>query len=424
MRRATLLNGVASVSVMGTGSGTAFEDLLDPRFLQPMYQPIVDVATSKVVAVEALARWPELDVSPDVAFARAIELGRLAELDRACRNQAIDNALAHGLPPRFGLFVNIEPSTITAAAAHDLVARTRGELQIVVEITERKIASRPAELLTALRELRRAQCSIALDDVGAEPASLGFLPLIAPSVVKLDVSLVTKWPDEDQGAILAAVWAFAERTGARILAEGIETERHLQQALAFGATLGQGWYFGRAAPLGVFDEHDEALLADRGALDSAPTPFACVEPSRIHVGTKGQLLGISHHIENQGVSLATPSILLSTFQGAENFTPDTAKRYAALSERCLMVGALGVGLAAEPVPGVRGVRLSENDALLGEWVVVVVGAHHVAALIARDLGDTDPVPDHERRFEFVVTHDYDTVLNAARSLLERLSSLD
>jgi EAL domain-containing protein (putative c-di-GMP-specific phosphodiesterase class I) len=406
------------VSVWGGGS---FEDLLDPRFLQPLYQPIVDIRATKVVAVEALARWPELEMTPDVAFARAIELGRLAELDQACRNQAIDTALAHGLSPRFGLFVNIEPSTITAAAAQDLVARTRGELQLVVEITERNIASRPSELLKALGELRQARCSIALDDVGAEPASLGFLPLIAPSVVKLDVSLVTKWPDEEQGAILAAVWAFAERTGARILAEGIETERHLHQALAFGATLGQGWYFGRAAPLEEFDEPDEVLLADVATPRTAVTPFACVEPSKVRVGTKGQLLGISHHIENQGVSLATPPILLSTFQGAENFTPDTAKRYSVLSRRCLMVGALGVGLAPEPVPGVRGVQLSADDALLGEWVVVVVGAHYVAALISKDLGDVDPVPDHERRFEFVVTHDYDTVLTAARSLLERLS---
>jgi len=52
--------------------------------------------------------------------------------------------------------------------------------------------------------------------------------------VKLDISLIQRWPEVEQGAILTAVSAHAERTGALILAEGVETERHLEQALALG----------------------------------------------------------------------------------------------------------------------------------------------------------------------------------------------
>ena len=55
----------------------------------------------------------------------------------------------------------------------------------------------------------------------------------------------------------------------------------------------------------------------------------------------------------------------------------------------------------------------------GEWVIAVVGAHYAGALIAHDLGDTGP--DRDRRFAFILTHDYATVLAAARSLLDRVT---
>ena len=62
-----------------------FDELLQRQHLLPAFQPIIDLATMATVAVEALARWPHLDVAPDVAFQQAKELGRLDELDSACR---------------------------------------------------------------------------------------------------------------------------------------------------------------------------------------------------------------------------------------------------------------------------------------------------------------------------------------------------
>jgi EAL domain-containing protein (putative c-di-GMP-specific phosphodiesterase class I) len=398
-----------------------FDGLLDQDNLQPAFQPIVDLASRRTVGVEALARWPQLGVTPDEAFKSAHQLGRLAELDTACRNAAIDAALAHGLPKNFALFVNLEPSTITRQSARDLVERTKGQLTIVAEITERALTSRPAELLIAVRELRAANCSIALDDVGAVPESLALLALVGPSVIKLDISLVQRWPDTRQGAILAAVSAYAERTGARVLAEGIETEAHLQQALALGATLGQGWYFSRPGPLESFTSPETPLLEHRTLHATPATPFSSLHGALTRVGQKGLLLGISHHLESQGLFLETPPVIVSAFQDARRFTPDTARRYSQLSQRCPLVAALGVGLDDEPAPGVRGVQLALDDPLRGEWVVAVVGTHYLGALIAKDLGDDERVPDRERRFAFVVTHNHETVLGAARSLLERVA---
>jgi EAL domain-containing protein (putative c-di-GMP-specific phosphodiesterase class I) len=402
----------------------AFEDLLQRHQLQPVFQPIVDLSTMATVGAEALARWPQLAVTPDFAFHQARELGRVGELDAACRNAALDDALAHGLPERFSLFVNLEPSTISAESARQLIDRTAGKFTVVAEITERALTTRPAELLRAVHELREADCAIALDDVGAVPESLALLHFLAPSVVKLDISLVQRWPEGEQGAILAAVAAYAERTGARILAEGVETEDHLEQALALGATLGQGWYFARPGSLGVLSSPEEPLFEPQLVRRTPSSPFAGVDPSKTRVGKKGLLLAISHHLESQGLYLETPPVVMGAFQDAERFTPDTARRYELLAERCSLVAALGVGLAQEPAPGVRGVELSLDDPVRGEWVVAIVGTHYLGALIAKDLGDDDSVADRDRRFSFVVTHDHETVLAAARSLLERVAPLD
>jgi len=78
----------------------------------------------------------------------------------------------------------------------------------------------------------------------------------------------------------------------------------------------------------------------------------------------------------------------------------------------------GVGLGDGPAPGVRGASLVANEQLAGEWNVVVVGPHHAAALIARDLGDGGP--DLERRYADTLVEDRELALRAARALMLRI----
>ena len=230
-----------------------FERFVETGSLQPAYQPIVDLTTRAVVGFEALARWPNLaDATPDVVFEAARENGRTLELDWACRLAALEGALAFGLDRRHVLFVNVEPETLgrgVPKAAEPILAAAQSELRVVIELTERSLARHPAELLRLVEWARTNGWGIALDDVGAEPASLALLPFLAPDVIKLDISLVRQRPTSDQAAIMAAVMAHSEHTGAVVLAEGIETQAHLDQALALGATLGQGWLLGRPGPL-------------------------------------------------------------------------------------------------------------------------------------------------------------------------------
>ncbi len=91
--------------------------VLSRRAIDPLFQPIVEIATGDTVAYEALARGP-VDGPlrmPQELFDTAREAGRLDELDELCRTRAVESAVEAGLRAPFGLFVNVEPAAIPAA---------------------------------------------------------------------------------------------------------------------------------------------------------------------------------------------------------------------------------------------------------------------------------------------------------------------
>lgn len=172
----------------------SFDDLLSPVALRPAFQPIVDLAEGHVVGFEALARWPGVpDATPDRMFAEAHALGRTAELDWACRLAALRTALDSGLDPACTLFLNVEPSSIGhawPAGADEVLTSAQGHFRIMLELTERALFVDPAKLVATVDMARRRGWGIALDDVGADRASLALLPFIEPDVIKLDLSLI------------------------------------------------------------------------------------------------------------------------------------------------------------------------------------------------------------------------------------------
>ncbi len=412
-----------------SASRAAFHDVLRTDGVRSVFQPIVVLATGQVAAYEALARGPVGPLErPDQLFAAAREAGLLAELDEACRRAAFRGALTHGLLAPVTLFVNVEPEVLDTAPLADLLdlaAAEPGELRVVLEITERALASQPAELLRTVRRVRELGWGIALDDVGADPASLAFMPLLRPDVVKLDLRLVQDQPSPAVAQIMNAVNAYAEESGALLLAEGIETEQHLATALALGATLGQGWLFGRpvAAPPALDPSTVRPLRLPHPPPASTEeledSPFACLPIGTVLTRSpKGLLVELSKHLEREALRLGETCVVTSTFQHQRHFTPATTARYRRLAERTGFVCALGEDLVDAPAPGVRGATLAPGDPVLGEWDVVVLSPHYSAALVARDLGDTGP--DRDRMFEYALTYHRDTAVRAARGLLARL----
>ncbi len=268
---------------------------------------------------------------------------------------------------------------------------------------------------------------ITLDDVGADPGSLALLPLLRPDVIKLDLRLVQDEPDAQSAQIVNAVNAEAERSGAVVLAEGIETAAHLAVAQSLGATLGQGWLLGRPALLPT-----PTALAARSVISATAVPITTRTPTpegaspfdlvaaerSVRQASKSLLLEVSRHLERQAMSSTSSAVVLATFQYARHLTPATVDRYSSLAAKAAFVGALGADMPAEPATGVRGASLEQGDPVPGEWDVAVIAPHFAGALVSRDLGDDGP--DHDRRFSYVLTHDRTLAVQVACALMARV----
>lgn len=406
-----------------------FSEILDTRQVRALFQPVVDLGNGQAVGYEALARGPvgSSHESPMALFAAAQRLGRTSELDWVCRAAAFSAALADGgsqLASAVPLFLNCEPSAFGDPCPADLVPIVdiaRRRLHVVMEVTEREIARDPAGLLSAVARARDGLWGVALDDVGAEPDSMALMPFINPDVIKLDLRLIQARTTAEVARIINAVLAQAERTGATILAEGIETERHEQIARAMGATVGQGWLYGRPGPLphSVPSPSRPLRLLDVKNAAASRTPFDIIAASRPTTrSAKDLLIPMSMHLENKGLEGSEPVVLLACFQEAQHFTERARARFERLAVNASFVGAVGAGMDSTPATGVRGANLTQADPLRGEWDVIVVGPHFAGALVARDCGDTGP--DLHRRFDAVITYDRPLVIEAARALLSTL----
>jgi EAL domain-containing protein (putative c-di-GMP-specific phosphodiesterase class I) len=393
--------------------------------LSTVYQPIVDLPAGRPVAYEALTRGPRGSAleSPTALFGAAREQGQVAELDRACCQAALRGAIDGGLRRPTGLFVNIEPEVAGAdsgSATSELLGGAHAQLDVFFEVTERALTLDPARLLDSVERLREAGIGVALDDVGADQRSLALLPLLRPDVVKLDMSLIHSHPNRRSGEIMNGVCAYAESTGAVILAEGVETERHVMAAQSMGATLAQGWYFGRPGPLrdGQHDAHPPLRLGvSPRVLPRSPVRLAHARRQPT-IGRKDVLLSITRALEVQALELGGHAVIAATFQHRKHFNERNQIRYELLAQELALTVVLGHGISERPAPGVLGATLAPDDPLAGEWDVAVLGPHYAGALVARDLGDDGP--DHERRFEFVVTFDRDLVTDIAACLIARL----
>jgi EAL domain-containing protein (putative c-di-GMP-specific phosphodiesterase class I) len=393
--------------------------------MQTAYQPIVSLPDGAVVGFEALSRWPSLNMpDPRTVFDHAAATHRLDALDQLCIESAIDGALSGQQARGTMLLVNSEPeSAYVRPTKNSTVARGHDELYLVYELTERGLLAHPHALLQKVAAARADGFAIALDDVGAHPDSLALLDVVCPDVVKLDIDLIQAEPRIDEARTFAAVLAHHERTGAVILAEGIETNEHLEHAVALGATLGQGYLFGDAGPIDRHVAGTSPLPAN--SADSAPTmapsPFDLVtERSSLRTARKPILTAFTRHIESQARYAADPPMVLTALQKAEYFTAGTRRHYDEIAETSPLVGIFGQDLPANLGARIRGVALDPSDPLCAEWTVVVLGPHTAAALLGRERIDNDSAADDDRRFDFVVTYDRSLVTMAARNLLDRM----
>jgi diguanylate cyclase (GGDEF)-like protein len=221
------------------------ELLENERSIVPVFQPVVSLATGRVVGYEALARLPSApNRSPDVWFAQAHGLGLGAELEAA----AIAAATAPlGQPLDTHLAVNVSPSALSSEPVQKVLS---GDVSgMVVEITEHEYVADDEILAVAVADLRRRGARIALDDAGAGHAGLRQLMAVRPDIVKLDRTLTKKiHSDPALVALVESFVRFARDVGATVCAEGIEGLDDLAVLADLDVEWGQGYVLGRPAP--------------------------------------------------------------------------------------------------------------------------------------------------------------------------------
>jgi EAL domain-containing protein (putative c-di-GMP-specific phosphodiesterase class I) len=233
-----------------------FADLVLAEDVAMLYEPIVNLTSREILGHEALVRGPwKSDLhSPQRLFELAEETDLVFELDCLCRRTALRGA--RGLEAGRKLFLNCLPTAIHDPAFRgEVLQKTLQDLRLrpedlVFEISERESIDNFSIFREVRDRFKELGFQIALDDTGAAYGSLEAVIELAPDFIKVDLSLVRGIDtDPPRQELLRALHAVAGKLGGQIIAEGIETSEELETLRGLGIPYGQGYLFGRAAPL-------------------------------------------------------------------------------------------------------------------------------------------------------------------------------
>jgi EAL domain-containing protein (putative c-di-GMP-specific phosphodiesterase class I) len=222
----------------------AIHEALDSESVDVVFQPIADVRRRRLHAYEALARpRNQVFVSTPEMFEVAIQAGRIAELGRLHRDQAVKRCAG------YSLFLNIHPHEFDygwLVRPDDPMFRHRWP--VTLEITESVPLKYFTQCHSVLAEIRRKGISLAIDDLGAGFSNLKYISDLEPEIVKLDRELIAGLSQESrQFRLLLSIVALCHSMEAQVIAEGVETEPELEASVALGVDFAQGYVFGRPA---------------------------------------------------------------------------------------------------------------------------------------------------------------------------------
>jgi diguanylate cyclase (GGDEF)-like protein len=258
---------------------------LETDQLRLEYQPILDLATGRIVDLEALLRWDHpsgRNVGPAEFIPVAEEsglivpLGRLVLARALCDLRSLEDELGPARRPMMS--VNLSARQLGDPGLVDAVAKALADAGVAgsalrLEITETAMLiglESAAETIVALRSLG---ASIVIDDFGTGYSALDYLKRFVVDGVKIDRSFVSGLgrlgPDE---AIVTASIAFAHALGLEVTAEGIETRVQLDRLTDLGCDRGQGYLIGRPAPIEQVVRMLEAELLDIRQMKPATRP--------------------------------------------------------------------------------------------------------------------------------------------------------
>ncbi|NWK98938.1 GGDEF-domain containing protein [Sphingobium lactosutens] len=223
----------------------------------PYYQPIVRLDSGQPKGFEALVRWhhPRQGlIGPDRFLPIADDMGLDRDmlfmlLRQVCRD-------ARNWPPHFTVSINISPSQLcdpdnAVMLLQILFASGLAPGRLIVEITESALIHNLASAQETIRSLRNTGIRVALDDFGTGYASLSRLCNLEIDHLKIDRTLIQSLNREAGRKLVKAVVDLGRSLSMPVTAEGIETPEQAQFLRDLDCTFGQGYYFGRPAPVTV-----------------------------------------------------------------------------------------------------------------------------------------------------------------------------
>jgi diguanylate cyclase (GGDEF)-like protein len=238
-------------------TGADLRTALDTGQFRVVYQPIVELPSGRVVAVEALVRWehPERGlISPASFIPIAEQNGLIIELGEwilrtACARLAGWRAtLGPDAPDRIS--VNASARQLARPGFAGTVAAALAEAGLpaaclVIEMTETAVFE-GGQAVTALHELRALGVRIALDDFGTGHSSLGLLQTVPVDILKVDKSFVDNITEAGRHTVIAeALIQVSTGLGLDAVAEGVETAEQASALYQLGYRLLQGYHYGR-----------------------------------------------------------------------------------------------------------------------------------------------------------------------------------
>lgn len=228
------------------------------------YQPKLDIASGRIVGVEALVRWahPERGLIGPNEFIPLVEAhGRARDLTLYVFERALADAVRwRSLGHDIAVAVNVSATLLLDEAFVDLL---REELRraplppgrITVEVTESAAMNDSERAIAALESWRALGLDVSIDDYGTGQSSLGYLQKLPATELKIDMSFVRTLATDPRNAIMVrSTIAMAHELGMKVVAEGIEDSDCLRLLGEMGCDTAQGWQVGRPMPAAQFED--------------------------------------------------------------------------------------------------------------------------------------------------------------------------
>ena len=219
------------------------------------YQPIVELATGRIAAVEALCRWDHPtkgEIKPEVFIKLAEETGQIGALgswvlETACRSAVSWQRIA----PSIRLRVNVSALQIKDDGfikdVSGILQRTKFSPHLLgLELTESVILEYGDTTRETLSQLRELGLELLIDDYGTGYSSLGYLVRFQQmSALKIDSEFIQLAVDERREAIILSIVALGHALGMKVVAEGVESQEQLDCVRLAGCDYVQGYLLGR-----------------------------------------------------------------------------------------------------------------------------------------------------------------------------------